>query len=139
MSYAKEYYQKNREKILAQQREYYRKHREEKLAYSNAYNLEHREKINKRKKKYRAENAEKIAAYKKTVREKYKKMTGNSYNIFHRAVERGDIVPQPCEICGKTPAEGHHCDYNKPLDVVWLCVDHHHEWHKHNKPKYIIN
>ena len=131
------YYQRNREKILAKQREYYKKHRAERLAYSNAYNLEHREKINKRKKLYRERNADKIATYKKSVRTKYKELTGNSYNIFHHAVERGEIAPQPCAVCGKTPAEGHHCDYNKPLDVIWLCVEHHHEWHRHNKPIYI--
>lgn len=139
MSYAKDYYQKNKEKLRAYSRRYYYEHKKEKLEYSNNYNTVNREKINQRKKKYREDNAAKIAEYKKSVRDKYKKLTGNSYNIFHRAVERGEVVPQPCEVCGKTPAEGHHCDYNKPLDVMWLCVDHHHEWHKHNKPKYITN
>ena len=45
-----------------------------------------------------------------------------------RAVRRGDIVRQPCEICGST-AVAHHDDYDKPLDVRWLCPSHHKQWH----------
>lgn len=42
---------------------------------------------------------------------------------------------QPCEICG-AKAEAHHEDYNKPLEVRWLCFKHHREWHKtHENPE----
>ena len=40
----------------------------------------------------------------------------------------------PCEVCGATKAQAHHCNYSKPLDVRWLCPKHHAEWHKHNTP-----
>jgi hypothetical protein len=53
--------------------------------------------------------------------------------IYTRAKERGKIVPQPCEVCGEPKVHGHHPDYAKPLDVMWLCVTHHAEWHKHHK------
>jgi hypothetical protein len=46
---------------------------------------------------------------------------------FAYAVKAGRIVRQPCGVCGKEPAEGHHEDYNKPFDVIWLCKDHHAE------------
>ena len=42
-------------------------------------------------------------------------------NLFHSAVRRGKIVRGPCTICGTRPSEGHHEDYSKPLEVVWLC------------------
>lgn len=34
-----------------------------------------------------------------------------------------------CEFCQKK-AHAHHDDYDKPLDVRWLCVKHHFEHHK---------
>ena len=46
------------------------------------------------------------------------------------AIKYGKLVPQPCEVCGNADVHGHHCDYNQPLDVLWLCAEHHAEWHK---------
>lgn len=44
----------------------------------------------------------------------------------------GSIVPEPCQNCG-AKADAHHCDYTKPLEIMWLCVEHHKEWHRRNK------
>lgn len=50
-----------------------------------------------------------------------------------RARRDGTLVRGNCEECGTNKRiEGHHPDYDKPLEVVWLCKDHHLEWHKHN-------
>jgi hypothetical protein len=64
----------------------------------------------------------------------------NSYlarKVYRRAIERGELTPPPqCEQCGGNAGgiEGHHCDYNKPLDVMWLCRLCHRKWHaKHGK------
>lgn len=45
------------------------------------------------------------------------------------ALRDGKIEKLPCMICGKSPAQAHHDDYSKPLDVRWLCVTHHNEHH----------
>jgi len=49
----------------------------------------------------------------------------------HRAVQRevraGRLVPQPCQWCGAVPAQAHHGDYAKPLEIEWLC----HSCHRH--------
>ena len=42
----------------------------------------------------------------------------------HDAILAGKLIRQPCEICGEK-ALGHHEDYNKPLEVKWLCIRHH--------------
>jgi hypothetical protein len=44
------------------------------------------------------------------------------------AVRDGKLIRQPCFVCGEQ-AEGHHPDYDRPLDVVWLCNKHHREAH----------
>lgn len=45
------------------------------------------------------------------------------------AVKTGKLVKTPCEVCGEVRVEGHHPDYSKPLNVVWLCRKHHQEIH----------
>lgn len=44
-------------------------------------------------------------------------------------IESGRMTRQPCETCGSTPTHAHHDDYSKPLDVRWLCHNHHVEHH----------
>lgn len=48
------------------------------------------------------------------------------------AVSRGKLERQPCETCGAPEAEAHHHDYKKPMEVTWLCKQHHEEWHASN-------
>ena len=42
-----------------------------------------------------------------------------------RALKSGALVKLPCEVCADTNVDGHHDDYSKPLDVRWLCRQHH--------------
>jgi hypothetical protein len=41
-------------------------------------------------------------------------------------VRAGRLTREPCH-CGHKKVEGHHRDYSKPLDIVWLCKKHHAE------------
>lgn len=42
-----------------------------------------------------------------------------------KAIKRGELTRQPCEVCGDPKVDAHHDDYSKPLDVRWLCRKHH--------------
>lgn len=44
------------------------------------------------------------------------------------ALRDGRLQKLPCFICGHE-AEAHHPDYDRPLDVVWLCPPHHKQAH----------
>ena len=72
----------------------------------------------------------------KKKREKRSKMTDEEREFYlkkkrahgklDRAVKRGEIEkPDRCEKCGKKheykEIHGHHHDYDKPLDVEWIC------------------
>ena len=49
------------------------------------------------------------------------------------ALRDGKIKRMPCEVCGKTDrVHAHHDDYLRELDVRWLCVVHHKQWHDEN-------
>lgn len=66
----------------------------------------------------------------------------NASILVKRAIQRGLLVIQPCEICGLTPAiekgrqriQAHHDDYNHLLQIRWLCQEHHRQWHNENRP-----
>jgi len=52
----------------------------------------------------------------------------NCRSIANVYQKRGKLVPKPCEKCGSTSRiEKHHDDYQKPLEVRWLCRAHHAE------------
>lgn len=51
-------------------------------------------------------------------------------SLMSAAIKRGQLVRQPCEKCGEPKVHGHHTDYSKPLDVMWLCRKHHYEEHR---------
>ena len=67
---------------------------------------------------------------------------GRAHNIIELAIHKGELIPQPCEVCqsfelakdGRRKVVAHHDDYNEPLKVWWLCYSHHFEWHSNNTP-----
>lgn len=99
---------------------------------------------------YRNKNIEKVRLYDRE-RSKLKhsierrKITTSKWIIKHpkarhaqiklnNAKRSGIIKEKPCEVCGIKNVHAHHCDYNKPLDVMWLCPEHHKKWHQENEP-----
>ena len=60
--------------------------------------------------------------------EQRKKANARSYaNVYKR---RGKLIQEDCIKCGNPESEMHHEDYDKPLEVTWLCRDCHLEYHE---------
>lgn len=55
------------------------------------------------------------------------------HNALRRAVLNGVITRIPCEVCGDKKSHAHHDDYDKPIDVRWLCAAHHSARHQQLK------
>lgn len=74
-------------------------------------------------------NAERIKAER---REQYATDSEHRKRVLARvAARKAHPDPQPCERCGAERADRHHDDYDKPLDIRWLCrtchIQHHAE------------
>jgi len=52
------------------------------------------------------------------------------HNAVARAIKAGKLVPEPCVRCQSEKSLAHHEDYDKPLDVMWLCQPCHSQRHK---------
>jgi sigma-70-like protein len=59
---------------------------------------------------------------------KEQKKKNRAHKLVADAIKRGDITKQPCH-CGEIRTVAHHRDYDKPLEVEWLCRSHHMEAH----------
>ena len=88
-------------------------------------NVKRRQKI----KEWQQNNRDKKLASLKKYRDSHKIEDAVRLKL-NRAVKRGIVLKKPCEICQKSPADAHHSDYSKPLEVIWLCRRHHKAWHK---------
>ena len=54
---------------------------------------------------------------------KYKARTAVS-----NALRGGKLKKTPCMVCAEEKVNAHHEDYDKPLEVLWLCRKHHMMW-----------
>ena len=111
----RKYYLKNKDRIITRTSEYTKRNREKRNVWYAEYCKTARVKAMRRKvaKKWYNRNRVKV----------------NAHQAVRRAIKSGDLVRQPCEVCGEKPAHGHHDDYAKQLDVRWLCRVHHRDLH----------
>jgi hypothetical protein len=65
-----------------------------------------------------------------------------AHMAVQRAVWNGYLVRKPCEECGAirnddgSVIQTHHDDYDRALEVRWLCKNHHQQWHRENGRAY---
>jgi ribosomal protein S27AE len=53
-----------------------------------------------------------------------------------KAIRNGDLLKQSCVRCNNEKSVAHHEDYDKPLDVMWLCQPCHKQRHKELKEEF---
>lgn len=102
-----------RKEINEKARVYHNDHKE----YRDSYRKAHLEAFAEYERAYRNKNVEVVKAHAKVK----------------NAIKNKSLSRQPCENCGEKVSEAHHDDYNKPLEVRWLCKKCHMEWHRLNK------
>jgi hypothetical protein len=85
--------------------------------------------------KYRATEKGKATQLRKNraYRQRYPEKVKAQKKLSH-ALKRNEIAkPSDCSECGAQPGSrlihGHHEDYSKPLEVIWLCQPCHKEIH----------
>jgi len=59
-----------------------------------------------------------------------KKKRRDARSIANHAIRDGKLFRKSCESCGREDAQMHHHDYDKPLDIKWLCRKCHWDEHK---------
>jgi len=59
-----------------------------------------------------------------------------AHSAVARAIRSGVLIKTPCVRCGAVKVEGHHEDYDKPLEVTWLCTPCHKQRHKELKEEF---
>jgi len=69
------------------------------------------------------------------IKEKGKRIKARS--DLNHAVKQGMMLRKPCEVCGSIKSQAHHHNYDKPLEVKWLCRDCHWKEHRiiHENPE----
>jgi hypothetical protein len=85
----------------------YQKDKDRVNAYRREWRLKNRDKRNAQTTRYRRKHPEKTRAH----------------WAVNNAIRSGRLIAEDC-FCG-AKGEAHHEDYEKPLDVKWLCKLHH--------------
>lgn len=102
------------------------KHRTENIEKVRAYDRE------------RGKNPERIAATLATVRawRDQDKRRSTAHSAVANALRKGLLLRAACERCGSEKSVAHHDDYDKPLDIMWLCQPCHKQRHKELKSEF---
>ncbi len=99
------------------------------LGFMKKYRDTNKAKIKIKRKEYYENNRELVAKYNRNYIASYPERR-SAHRKTHRARRSGNLVPQPCSVCGSTEnIQAHHDRYDRPLEVRWLCSVHHAQHH----------
>ena len=132
------YYYKNKDKILLKVKKYKEKNKQNisfKEAKRRLESPEKYAKINARFKEWTKKNREKLNEYQRNWYKKNKEKR-RAHVLVSRAIKKGLLMrSEICEICKKlAKTDGHHENYDLPLNVTWLCK----QCHARKSPRTVI-
>jgi hypothetical protein len=121
--YDRERYLAKKDEIDARMREYGKtdRGREVNRRASNQYRATNRERARQRTNDWYTRTKEDETKYAELLKRK------QAHNAVAYALKTGKLTKGVCEVCGDPNVEAHHDDYDKKLDVRWLCIRHHGE------------
>ena len=85
---------------------------------------------NKVQHEYRKRNKDKINKAHTERRKSLSNKMKNAWWTVWNARKSGRLIQEPCVVCGSEKSQAHHEDYDKQLEVIWLCRKHHAEKHR---------
>ena len=56
------------------------------------------------------------------IRKKVRRKTNN-------LIKEGRLKRRPCVVCSNKEVLAHHEDYTNPFEIIWLCEEHHKDYH----------
>lgn len=137
---SKEYFEKNKDLILQKRKQKYATISDGfKKRYNQKYYHENKEEIcNRSRENYKnlscdqkKANTERTKIWRQKNRQKMR-----AWSALGNALIRGEMKkPNFCEKCSEKNERlhGHHEDYNKPLEVIWLCHSCHMNLHREER------
>jgi ribosomal protein S27AE len=101
-----------------------------KLEYDRRWKKEHPEQCREYSLRYRAKFHDQSTAWQREWKKSNLDKCRASGAVY-RNLKKGILIKSKmCEMCGNHPsAHGHHADYQKPLEVMWLCERCHYKIH----------
>ena len=135
--YNRKYYDEHQDKYIETSRLWYKNNPEKKKEYARQWRLKNHKKIEQYTvnfnnnhpnyiKNWIKNNAEKASIIFRRYREKNQRRI-KAQKIANKAYP----IKQICNVMGCNKlGEKHHFNYDKPLEIIWLCRNHHKEYHK---------
>ena len=119
---------KEADPVYREERKVYERERQKRsLATNPAY---HRRQLENAKRHFRQQRANNPViraadqARSKAAKLKYPERVKARTQVYG-ALRNGTLIKLPCKVCDSPRSHAHHQDYNKPLDVEWLCAKCH--------------
>ena len=110
-------------------------HRAKEIGISSRWQKNNKDKVKARNSTWQKNHKEQVNRYQ---REYY--LAHHEIKMAHRKIKRakgkGNITEKPCAVCGVLPTHAHHPDYSYPLQIAWLCPQHHVEVHRNENRTY---